>query len=315
MPGTRVATRIAMLALVAGCGFQRWQPARSAATDEHAMHVAVVGTPSTAAQSPLSGGSSATQGLPGIPASGTDAMARLQASPRKGSFVAVPYGAGSHDSLMLWVSLPQISAKAPVVIVIHDNQGLSTWARAVADQLAADGFIGIAPDLVSRARGGASSVELTRDSVGRILGSVSRSDRQLGVVAAATYGMSLPGAEKKYGVVGFCWGGGESFFHAVYSTSVGAAVVFYGSPPPKDSLSRIWAPVLGLYGGTDARIGATVPGTDSAMRDLKKAFEPHTFDGAGHGFLRSQDSPANIDASKAAWPLATAFLRKHLAAR
>ena len=314
MSTSRSIAILAAAVLSSACGLQRWQPARSAALDDHSAHEAMSASMPMRHDIASQTGAS-TQGVAGIPAGGTDAAARLQASPRKGSFVAIPYEAGSKDSLMVWVSMPQNVAKAPVVVVIHDNQGLSTWARGVADQLAADGFIGIAPDLVSRARGGASAVELARDSVGKILGSVTRADRQLGILAAATYGMSLPAAEKRYGVVGFCWGGGESFYHAVYSSKLGASVVYYGSPPPRDSLGRITAPVLGLYGGTDARIGATVPGTDSAMKEFKKAFDPHSFDGAGHGFLRSQDTPANLEASKQAWPMTVAFLRKNLGVR
>ena len=299
---------------VSACSLQRWQPAKaSSLADDHAAHMQM----SAPTGSALGLGSTlaSTQGIPGIPAGGTDAAARLQASPRKGQFVAIPYEPGSRDSLMVWVTLPTSTAKASVVVVIHDNQGLSTWARAVGDQLAADGFIAIVPDLLSRVRGGASSVELSRDSVGKLLGSLTRPDRQLGILAAATYGMSLPTADKRYGVVGFCWGGGESFYHTIYSNKLGAAVVYYGTPPTKDSLVKVGAPILGLYGGTDARIGATVPGTDSVMKDLKKFYEPHTFDGAGHGFLRSQDNPANVEASKQAWPLTVAFLRKQLAAK
>ena len=295
------------------CSIQRWQPSRASSLDEHAMHM------SAGTAMPLTTGTprrvEGEQGTPGIPAGNADAAARLQASPRKGEFRAVALASGSKDSLMVWVSYPEGRAKAPVIVVIHDNQGLSTWVRGVADQLAADGFIAIAPDLLSRVRGGASSQELAGDSVRKIIGGVTRDDKNLGVQAAASFGMSFPNAEKRYGVVGYCWGGGASFDHAVFSGALGASVVFYGTPPARDSLAKIRAPVLGLYGGTDARIGATVPGTDSAMKALGKSYEPHSFDGAGHGFLRSQDNPANVEASKQAWPMTIAFLRKHLAAK
>jgi carboxymethylenebutenolidase len=304
-----------------GCALQRQQAVGAKRTveasaakmemgplDDHSMHMVAAPDPGASA---ANGG---RQGVAGIPADNNAAAERLKASPRKGQFVALPYEAGSKDSLMVWVSYPQAGAKAPVVIVIHDNQGLSTWARAVADQLAADGFVAIAPDLISRVRGGASSAELSGDSVRKLIGGVTRADRQLGVLAAANFGMSLPVAEKRYGVVGFCWGGGESFFHAVYSSKLGAAVVYYGTPPVADSLAKIGAPVLGLYGGTDARISSTVPGTDSAMKSMHKRYEYKIFDGAGHGFMRSQDPAPNLEAAKQAWPMTVAFFRKNLGA-
>jgi dienelactone hydrolase len=102
--------------------------------------------------------------------------------------------------------------------------------------------------------------------------------------AVAKYGMSLPAAQPKYGVMGFCWGGGRSFLHATHAPGLGASVVFYGSPPNAEQMANIKAPVLGLYGGSDARINATIPGADSAMKRLGKSYEYHIFDGAGHGF-------------------------------
>jgi carboxymethylenebutenolidase len=141
-------------------------------------------------------------------------------------------------------------------------------------------------------------------------------DVQRQLAAVGQYGMSLPAAEQRYGIVGFCWGGSTSFGHAVSSPSgLGGAVVYYGSSPnPLTSLASVRAPVLGLYGGEDARVGASVPPADSAMRALGKSFEPHTFAGAGHGFLRQQDGMdgANFAATRQAWPLTVAFFRRTL---
>jgi len=139
--------------------------------------------------------------------------------------------------------------------------------------------------------------------------------------AAASYGMALPAAEKKYGIVGFCWGGGVSFAHAAHagtSPQFGAWVVYYGVPPKPDQLPNVHAPVLGLYGGTDARIALTVPGTDSAMNALGRTYEHTIFPGAAHGFLRAQTQTdgsimkANLDATRQAWPATIAWFRKYL---
>jgi carboxymethylenebutenolidase len=127
--------------------------------------------------------------------------------------------------------------------------------------------------------------------------------------------MNLPAAAKRYGIVGFCWGGGTSFAHAVRSPAgLGASVVYYGPSPDTTELHRIRVPVLGLYAGDDQRINARIPATDSVMKRLGKSFEAHFFEGAGHGFLRQQEGRegANRRASDAAWPLTVAFFRRHL---
>ena len=91
-------------------------------------------------------------------------------------------------------------------------------------------------------------------------------------------------------------------------------MVYYGPSPEPAALASVRAPVLGLYGGNDARVNSTVPAVDSAMKAMKKTFEPHFFEGAGHGFLRQQDGQngANLKATQQAWPLTVAFFRKHL---
>jgi len=223
---------------------------------------------------------------------------------------------GPSDSVRAWVVYPQRSTKAPVVVVVHEIFGLSTWVRGVADQLAADGFIAIAPDLLTgKVPPAPGSDTVASDAATQAIRSLRPEDVQRQIAAVGQYGMGLPAAEKRYGVVGFCWGGGVSFASAVESPSgQGAAVVYYGTSPATTSLARVKVPVLGLYGGDDARVGATVPPADSAMKALGKRFEPHTFAGAGHGFLRQQDgqSGANLAAARQAWPLTISFFRSTL---
>lgn len=317
----------ALALAVTGCTVQRWQPSVSMHGDEHAAHMAVssVAVPAAATNS----GFSSFQGMAGIPASNAAAAERLKTSPRKGAFARVAYEPGSRDSLVVWVSYPQKPGKAPVVVVIHDNQGLSTWVRSVADQLAADGFLAVAPDLISKARGGASEVELSGDSVRKIIGAVTFTERNHGIAAAANYAMSLPAAERRYAIVGYCWGGSTSFNHAVNNgDGLAAAVAYYGLPymdgavPNGDSLAKVRVPVMLLNGSRDARIGAALPAVDSAMKALGKVFAYQNYEGATHGFLRSQDDPAtganadagpaNISASKDAWPRTITFLKKNL---
>jgi len=249
-----------------------------------------------------------------LPAGSGGAAARLAASPRHGEYVMIRTGPA--DSIRAYVVYPERSTRAPVVLVVHEIFGLSTWIRGVADQLAADGYIAIAPDLLTgKATPAAGSDTLTQAVATATIRTLSVGDVHRQLAAIGSYGMSLPAAEKRYGTVGFCWGGSTSFAHAVASPEgLGAAVVYYGSSPATPSLASVRAPVLGLYAGDDARVNASVPPADTAMRALGKRFEVHTFAGAGHGFLRQQEGKAgaNMTATRQAWPLTLAFFRSHL---
>jgi carboxymethylenebutenolidase len=249
-----------------------------------------------------------------LPASGAEANARLAASPRKGEWITIRAG---EDSVRAWVVYPAKRDKAPVVVAIHDNQGMSNWIRAVADQLAADGFIAIAPDLltmqgVPRAADGESSLEGVRAAIGR----VDQSMRDRYIQAFGEWGIRQPGASSKYGIVGFCWGGSTVFAHAVAApASLGAVVVYYGGSPAAERLASVRAPILGLYGEDDARVNQTVPPAQEALKTAGRTFEAYTFPGAGHGFTRSQEGRegANLEAVKKAWPLTVQWFKTKLA--
>jgi carboxymethylenebutenolidase len=214
------------------------------------------------------------------------------------------------------VVFPERSTKAPVVVVVHEIFGLSTWVRGVADQLAADGFIAIAPDLLTGKVAPAPGADtLTQAQASSAIRALPSADVQRQLAAVGQYGMSLPAAERRYGVVGFCWGGSAAFNSAVTSPAgQGAAVVYYGGSPPSASLATVKIPVLGLYGGEDARVNASIAPADSAMKALGKVYQPHIFAGAGHGFLRQQagQNGANLAAARQAWPLTVSFFRTHL---
>jgi carboxymethylenebutenolidase len=218
------------------------------------------------------------------------------------------------DSVRAYVVYPQRRDKAPVVIVVHEIFGLSSWIRGVADQLAADGFIAIAPDFLTGKVAVTPPDTIPAQIATAAIRALDQDAVQRQIDAAAAYGMALPSAQPRYGVIGFCWGGSASFNHAVHAPALGASVVYYGSSPPSASLASVRAPVLGLYGGEDARVGATVPPADSAMRALGKSFTHESFAGAGHGFLRQQDGQggANFAAARRAWPMTVQFLRANL---
>jgi carboxymethylenebutenolidase len=287
------------LSVIAGCA------QRAPSSDAHAGHLPGVSAESAGDVLPSDSA---------LPAGATDVAQRLASSPRHGEYVMIPTGAG--DSVRAWVVYPERSTKAPVVVVVHEIFGLSTWIRGVADQLAADGFIAIAPDLLTGKAAPAPGTDtLTQAVATSTIRTLKPEDVQRQLAAVGQYGMSLPAAERSYGIVGFCWGGGTSFSHAVMSPEgLRAAVVYYGTSPALTSLRNVRVPVLGLYAGDDARVGATVPPADSAMRAMGKTFAVHSFSGAGHGFLRQQDGKngANMAATRQAWPLTIDFLRKNL---
>lgn len=251
----------------------------------------------------------------GLPAAGDAAGDALRGSPRHGEWadVALP---GSDVKLKSWVVYPERPDKAPVVIVIHEIFGLTDWVRAVADQLAADGFIAIAPDLLSGkgpAGGGTESFE--GDKVREAIRALSADEVTARLNAVREYGLSLPASNGRTATVGYCWGGTQSFAFAAAQPRLNAAVVYYGTAPSDQAkLATIACPILGLYGSDDARVNSTLEATTAAMKRLGKTFEQRMYPGAGHGFLRQQSGRdgANQKAAEAAWAETIAFLRKHL---
>jgi carboxymethylenebutenolidase len=259
-------------------------------------------------------GASAQDNVP-IPPGEAGAKAALERSPRHHEWVDIPVP-GKEESVTAFVAYPERKDEAPVVIVIQEVYGLTDWIRAVADRLAADGFIAIAPDLLSgKGPGGGGTDRFgSRDDVVKAVRGLSTPDVVAMLDAVARYGTNLPAAKGKVATVGFCWGGGQSFHYATVRPDLAAAVVYYGTSPGPDSLGAVRAPVLGLYGEDDARVNATVGPAAEKMKELGKTFIGHTYPGAGHGFLRAQDGRegANLAASRKAWPATIGHLKKYL---
>jgi carboxymethylenebutenolidase len=249
----------------------------------------------------------------GLPPTEDDAAARLNSSPRHGEFHTVDVRG---TPVRVWVVYPERKDKAPVVLVIHEIFGLTDWIRAVTDQLAAEGFLAVAPDLLSGKgpHGGGSDDFPARDDATKAVSGLDRDEVLARLDAVRDWALAQPSASTSSGTVGFCWGGGTSFAYAVHQPQLDAAVVYYGTPPQDlSTLAAVRAPVLGLYGGDDARVTSTVDATREKMHALGKSYEPHVFDGAGHGFLRAQggQNGANARAAAQAWPLTVNFLRAH----
>ncbi|WP_433965702.1 dienelactone hydrolase family protein [Tunturiibacter gelidiferens] len=218
------------------------------------------------------------------------AKTRLEASPRHHEYVPLKHG---DRTVQAFVVYPEVKTKAPVVILIHEIFGLSDWAKEMADELAAQGFIVIAPDLLTGfgPNGSGSDAFPNQDATIKAISGLDPAVVNADLDAAADYGKKLPAANGKIAVTGFCWGGGKSFAFAAHRKDLSAAFVFYG-PGPSD-VTTVTAPVYGFYAGNDARIGATLPATIDAMKAAGKKYEPITYDGAGHGFMRAGEDPGN----------------------
>jgi carboxymethylenebutenolidase len=242
------------------------------------------------------------------------ALKRLESSPRHHEWVAVKHGERTVHSFLVF---PEVKEKATAVIVIHENRGLTDWVRSVADQLAEAGHIAIAPDLLSgmAAGGGKTSDFPSGDAAREAIYRLPPEQVTADLAAVARHAAKLPAGNGKVAVAGFCWGGTQSFRFATDQPDLAAAFVFYGSgPESKEAIARIRCPVYGFYGENDSRINATVPKSAAMAKEADKTFEPVTYEGAGHGFLRAGEepdaSPANKKAREEAWKRWKALLAK-----
>lgn len=250
---------------------------------------------------------------PKLPPDEGAAKDQLNASPRHGEYATVPY-AGT--PIRVWVSYPETRGRAPVVLIVHEIFGLSDWIRGVADQLAKEGYIAVAPDLVSGLGpgGGGTDSARTRDDVVAMVGRLSREETLARLAAVRLWAGGIPAANGKMASLGFCWGGGVSFALAASRPPLDGAVVFYGVTPDSATLAAVSTPVLAHYGGDDARVDATIPAARAGLAQRHVRYDPHVYDGAGHAFLRNQSGRdgANLKATREAWPLTLAFLRQRL---
>ena len=272
----------------------------------------------SAAQAPPASPPDSTARDPNLPAGEQAAQAALETSSRHGEYVDVAW-ASDRAPLRTWISYPERKDKAGVVIIIHEIFGLSDWIRGVADQLAREGFIAVAPDLISGLGpdgGGTESVS-SRDSVVALVRRLTPDETLKRLDAVRGYAVKLPAASGKIATIGFCWGGARSFAYAAATPPPDAAVVYYGTSPDSAGIPAVKAPVLGLYGGDDARVNATIEPAKAALAKLNRFYEPNLYEGAGHGFLRAQTGRdgANMKATQKAWPRTIAFLREHLEAK
>jgi carboxymethylenebutenolidase len=223
---------------------------------------------------------------------------RLEKSPRHHEWVDVETSDGR--TVKCWVVFPETDKPVPAVVVIHENRGLNDWARSVTDQVAEAGYVAIAPDLLSGSgpdKGNTDSFKSeddARTAIGRLKPEQVTNDLK----AVVEHARKIESANGKVAVAGFCWGGGQAFRHACSGDDIAAAFVFYGPAPDDKILDNAKAPVYGFYGGNDFRINSQIPRVKTYMLETGKTYEPVTYAGAGHGFMRSGEMEDASDADK-----------------
>jgi len=226
------------------------------------------------------------------------AKTALEKSPRYREWVTI-----KHDvrSVEIFVVYPESKGKTSVVLIIHEIFGMTDWVQDLADQVAAAGYIAVAPDLLSgMGPNGGRSSDFAEGKTMEAVSHLNPDQVTADLNAAADYAMKIPASNGKLFVGGFCWGGSQTFRFATNRGDLAAAFVFYGGPPDKDAMVRIKAPVYGFYGGNDARIGATIPDAVAQMKAAGKSYDPVTYEGAGHGFMRGGEAPDAKEADKKA---------------
>lgn len=239
-------------------------------------------------------------------------LERLENSPRHHEWISVPTEKQEVKSFLVY---PEVSEKAAVVIVIHENRGLNDWARAMSDQIAEMGYIALAPDFLSgTAPNGGGTADYENADLARTgIYALDSNQIKATLEASVSYAKSIPAANGKVVVIGFCWGGSQSFQFATQSNEIETAIVCYGTGP-KDAAAyqNIQVPVYGFYGGNDNRVNATIASSQVAMNAESQVFEPIIYEGAGHGFFRAGEEENASEANKKARNEGLARLKKIL---
>jgi carboxymethylenebutenolidase len=230
---------------------------------------------------------------------------RLEKSPRHLEWITVKHG---ERTVHAFIAFPEVKEKAPVVVLIHEIFGLSDWMRSMADQLAERGYIAIAPDLLSGMgpKGGKTSDFESGDAVRSAIGKLPPDQVTADLNAVCDFAKKEPGSNGKVAVGGFCWGGAQTFRFATNRPDLAAAFVFYGRGIENaEEIARIPCPVYGFYAEKDDRVNSTIEKSQELMKAAKKTFEPVTYKGGGHGFMRAGEmnpkDEGNAKAREEAW--------------
>ena len=225
--------------------------------------------------------------------------------------VEIPGKAGNVKG---YVSRPKDGKNLGTVIVIHENRGLNDHIKDVARRFAKEGFAALAVDLMSR-QGGTDKFKTGEEVIEAIKG-VSQDMVVEDLTSAVAYMKKQNFVNGRVGVVGYCWGGGQSLNFATKCKDLNAAVVYYGrNPNPLDQVQNLPCPLLGNYGEDDPNIMPGVEPLKEALKKYGKEFDIKVYPGAKHAFNNNTNADRyHPEAAKDAWSRTVDFYKKNLAA-
>jgi len=213
-------------------------------------------------------------------------------------------------TLLGYLALPGGDEKHPVVLVCHENRGLTEHIKDVTRRLGSAGYIALAVDLLSRQGGTAM---LSSDDVPGELGNTSPDQFVADFRSGWSYLQGLPNADvQRVGMVGFCFGGGVTWLMATRMPELRAAVPFYGPHPAVENVPDIQAAVLAIYAGNDQRINQGIPAIEEAMLQNNKIYEKVIYPGVDHAFHNDTGSRYNPEAAADAWKRTLNWFAKYL---
>jgi len=230
------------------------------------------------------------------------------------SIEMITYPGASGNQVSAYKARPKGTEKLPAVIVLHANRGLWQHFKDVARRVALEGYIAIAPDLLSRSGGtpGGDSRGPEGDAALEALAKIPRADLEADLVKAVEFLKNNPETTGKVGVIGFCWGGGHVLSLAVNSPILDAAVSFYGEQP-ESGYEKINANILMNYAENDPRLTGGLPAFEEKMKANNKPYELYVYAGTQHAF-NQDDRPDRYvkEAAELAWSRSIEFFGKNL---
>jgi carboxymethylenebutenolidase len=217
--------------------------------------------------------------------------------------------AGATGEIKAYMARPKGAGKLPTVIVIHENRGLNPHIEDVTRRIALEGFLVLAPDLLSPAGGTPDKEDTARDMIDKLDGQQTVQN----LVSAVTFLEKHANGNGKVGVVGFCWGGEMVGALAVNAPDLDAAVVYYGRQPKATDVEKIKASLLLHYAGQDTRINEGIPAFEEALKKANKSYFIYIYEGAQHAFNNdTSEARYNKSAAEQAWARTIAFFKEHL---
>jgi carboxymethylenebutenolidase len=218
---------------------------------------------------------------------------------------------GATGDIKAYMARPKGATKLPAVIVIHENRGLNAHIEDVTRRMALEGFLALAPDLLSPSGGTPANEDTAREMIGKL----DAQQTVQNLMAAVTFLEMHAQGNGKVGAIGFCWGGGMVGELAVNAPSLDAGVVYYGRQPKAADVEKIKAPLLLQYAGLDARINEGIPAFEEALKKANKSYTLYVYEGANHAFNNdTSEARYHKPTAEQAWARTVAFLKEHLKA-